>query len=889
MDGTTTKHNNKHNDSMDGDDDEVVCRLKEKKKMQHPLEINDPVLVENVSFVTLEFLEKARYPVPKNQRLDRDEAFGELTERSVLVALSHGWFYQMHPDPQGVKIDIIVKQFGPRLRERYPETQILFFFDFLSVPQWPRTDEEDKVFRAAMKHMNSVYVYCDLVLFIETKLPIVDMVLRTAKVRVSDYEWTQFLDTVQVASIDNPPSGPQQYDCIVKCGDKVIETVDELKTFNSTTHVLSYLKRPFGRPNTIINDDRGWLFLERITIAIKAATAGAHRFDDIVVSNDEKLRTLVYTWMRMLLSAAKEKSELRRTLEHFDGILKTKRFSFQSDEDTVRALMTELVENFAENWEKEAVKQESSSKRLREILLRWGEFSNDYLKNARLLKQEDEEKGWMWRSFVKLVGLSVLGPLIVIVPFVLKVTDDCVDSLVGHAVWNGRKNIFFLSLSILFFLPSSITHLLNLEITHIVVHSILPVVTSPVLNAVYLNVPLGWHTLRFYVYCVALNGGLVFMFRLLAGDQIPPFMMVYLFAASFLFSTYFYKIPFFKHRDERDGRVERYGIEPWMKFPNSLRFDTKLKNDAKRISDLTDIMFMFAILYPILGGVFFQANVVFQACLVPVFFALRTWYEYKCDAVITSTFGSNKLPLLSFAGVMLHEICLSTMITSIKHPLVFVTLVFADVFENMFCFWSLSRSKSSTNVVVPVDSITHGNHTLHKKSLTKRSSSVLSLAKDLREVKDGESSQGTALFIAAILLQREMVETIVPIQAAVVMTLLYASDVKSNSMVSAWTSRDDYIQAMMYLGIDLGVEIIVFVCTIFALKQIYPNFSSFRILMGLVRSNSTMMLSFTIMTWLTILWFQNTLSGLDLTLKFEWLNCDGENATWVGGFNWDNC
>ena len=34
---------------------------------------------------------------------------------------------------------------------------------------------------------------------------------------------------------------------------------------------------------------------------------------------------------------------------------------------------------------------------------------------------------------------------------------------------------------------------------------------------------------------------------------------------------------------------------------------------------------------------------------------------------------------------------------------------------------------------------------------------------------------------------------------------------------------------------------------------------------------------------------QNTLSGLDLTLKFEWLGCDGENATWVGGFDWDNC
>ena len=417
----------------------------------------------------------------------------------------------------------------------------------------------------------------------------------------------------------------------------------------------------------------------------------------------------------------------------------------------------------------------------------------------------------------------------------------------------------------------------------------LGVLNTPTLFYAYLSVPLGWHTIRFYIYCVILNGSLVFLFRLASSDRVPPFLWIYLTFSSVLFSTYFYKIPFFKHRDERDGRVETYGIEPWMKYPKSMRFDTKLIKDANRLGDLTSISFLFATLYPILGGVFFQSSVVVQACLIPVFFALRSWYEHKCDAAITNTFGSDKLPTMSFFGVMLHEICLSTMITSIKHPLVFVTLVLADVFENAFCLWSLSRSKSSSNAIVPVDSTTHRHNTHHKKSLTKRSSSVFSLAKDLREVKDDESSQGTALFIAAILLQREMAETIVPMQAAVVMTLLYASDVKSNSMVSQWTSSDDYIQAMTYLGIDLAVELIVFACSILALKRIYPKFSAWRILMGLVRSSSATMLSNTTCTWLIILIFQNTLSGLDLTLKFEWLNCNVKNATWIGGFDWDNC
>ena len=153
----------------------------------------------------------------------------------------------------------------------------------------------------------------------------------------------------------------------------------------------------------------------------------------------------------MLLRAAKEKSELRRTLQHFDGILKTKKFSFQSDQDRVKDLMTELIENFAENWEEEIVKQESSSKRLREILLRWGEFSNEYVKEARLLKQENEESGWMWWSLGKVVSLSIIGPTLTMLPFVLKITDDCVEISLGiRCGWEVRFSLFFPIIHFLF-------------------------------------------------------------------------------------------------------------------------------------------------------------------------------------------------------------------------------------------------------------------------------------------------------------------------------------------------------------------------------------------------------------------------------------------------------
>ena len=93
----------------------------------------------------------------------------------------------------------------------------------------------------------------------------------------------------------------------------------------------------------------------------------------------------------------------------------------------------------------------------------------------------------------------------------------------------------------------------------------------------------------------------------------------------------------------------------------------------------------------------------------------------------------------------------------------------------------------------------------------------------------------------------------------------------------------------MYLAIDFGIELVVFMCTVLMLKGVYPEFSAWRILMGLLRSAGLFSLTNSFSVWFSVLFFQNTLSGIDLSLKFEWLGCNGENATWIGGFNWENC
>ena len=126
------------------------------RQMMHPLEREDPVAYKLIQFVRLGYLEKeAPVPIPRHQELPKN-AFGKLTGRSILVSLSHGWFFQNHPDPNGVKLDLIRNVFAPRLRARYPHTDIQVYFHYLSVPQEPRSDDEDDIFLDAMERMNSV-------------------------------------------------------------------------------------------------------------------------------------------------------------------------------------------------------------------------------------------------------------------------------------------------------------------------------------------------------------------------------------------------------------------------------------------------------------------------------------------------------------------------------------------------------------------------------------------------------------------------------------------------------------------------------------------------------------------------------------------------------------
>jgi hypothetical protein len=423
------------------------------------------------------------------------------------------------------------------------------------------------------------------------------------------------------------------------------------------------------------------------------------------------------------------------------------------------------------------------------------------------------------------------------------------------------------------------------------------------MNLAFAKIPIGGHTV---CACVAASVVSVLISILMRSsvNTIVPFEVLFVGIFTLIVGDILYgMIKFIPVKDKRTDQVKTWAIGryffcfilhhtrtthlhnktgTWLHMPASHRFDLKARAAVKRGIRTTQFALTFAFAYPLLGGIFFQSGIVIQALFIPVFFVLRAGFEYGCDAITAHTFGSDGMPAINFGGVMMHEICLSVMITSIKHPLVFVSLVLSDVLENSFCLWSLARNtKRSSNRVSPADD--EEEEVKRRKSLTRRSSNVVSLVMS----KDDVSDKGTALFIAATLLQREAVETLVPIQAAAILSLLYQVDVKSNSIVSGW-SDEDWTQNLTYIGVDLSVEIVVFAGTILALRRIYPEFDVWRILRGLLRIHWVEMGMASCVVWVANLLFQSTYAGTDMTMKFSWLGCkDESNSTWVGGFDWE--
>jgi hypothetical protein len=104
----------------------------------------------------------------------------------------------------------------------------------------------------------------------------------------------------------------------------------------------------------------------------------------------------------------------------------------------------------------------------------------------------------------------------------------------------------------------------------------------------------------------------------------------------------------------KTGEQVRVNLKTICNLPQKFYFDAKVQSNWMRVDKLFKLTSGFGFMYPVLAGVFFNSSVLVQAFLVPVFFILRSWYEYAADSLTANTFGSDSMPLVSFGGTLLH-------------------------------------------------------------------------------------------------------------------------------------------------------------------------------------------------------------------------------------------
>lgn len=106
--------------------------------------------------------------------------FGDPTHAKYVIAVSHAWLTPLHADPDGAHLDLMIGYEDEWLKTRgreeiglswpvpvwewwwryyymYAEGDIVFFFDMASLPQKPRTAQEQKDFKDALGFMHFLY------------------------------------------------------------------------------------------------------------------------------------------------------------------------------------------------------------------------------------------------------------------------------------------------------------------------------------------------------------------------------------------------------------------------------------------------------------------------------------------------------------------------------------------------------------------------------------------------------------------------------------------------------------------------------------------------------------------------------------------------------------
>ena len=193
---------------------------------------------------------------------------------------------------------------------------------------------------------------------------------------------------------------------------------------------------------------------------------------------------------------------------------------------------------------------------------------------------------------------------------------------------------------------------------------------TTVLIQEFANVPPGRHTAaQFLVFAAGLGASAVLLHELIGTPA--PFGLFILYLVWFVLGERLLAIRCLPVVDIY-GECRKWSLGSWLQLPASVRFNLKTRADLWRASSIVRLSFGFGFAYPLLAVVFTRIDAFAQGFLVGIFFLARWLFGTLAEQTAGARFGSDGMTLVNFFGVAVHEVCLSVMLTSTRHPALFV-------------------------------------------------------------------------------------------------------------------------------------------------------------------------------------------------------------------------
>eukprot|EP00931_Biecheleriopsis_adriatica_P093648 TRINITY_DN67378_c0_g1_i1.p1 TRINITY_DN67378_c0_g1~~TRINITY_DN67378_c0_g1_i1.p1 ORF type:complete len:569 (+),score=102.82 TRINITY_DN67378_c0_g1_i1:64-1770(+) len=367
-----------------------------------------------ISFLRAQLLDTLPVPWPRRQELQQELCTPNAND--MVVAVSHMWYFQAHPDPLGEKAEALQDVLRKISLAAKPIGNVMLFIDFLGINQRPfNIDQEDRsekelaAFGRALQAMPMVYLHSDAIILLDgSPTGVAPGDGQTRICRGSDLKGLKLLcvrEKVQVVGrrpradgLNVPGSQPclfgrneninsenkmlavAPFDYVVKADEQSVADLD-VDDIEFAEHV-TVEKARYGKQSSTIPGDRGWIYLERFIAMVKVAMiAGeADRKESCVIFSDSaSLLDEIRKEGKALRDAAAGGAEsLAQALSRHSEILRTKVFTALSmdkanntgglggaatstptsqrpaDQLAVESIMSDMVSYLQTHWEAEA-------------------------------------------------------------------------------------------------------------------------------------------------------------------------------------------------------------------------------------------------------------------------------------------------------------------------------------------------------------------------------------------------------------------------------------------------------------------------------------------------------------------------------------------------------